>query len=105
MRQGEPLSAYLFNAVIDMGLSALDPAVGVEYSGCRVKALAYADDVVLLASTPEGLQDLMMTYFDNLAKGVYVSIKWSCQEVVCQPESISLCGRATCSCIICQSGI
>lgn len=60
VRQGDPLSPLLCNLVLDEFISSLPPQVGpqigVEASGTRIGALAFADDIVLLAETPKGLQ-------------------------------------------------
>uniref|UniRef100_A0A2S2Q7J7 Retrovirus-related Pol polyprotein from type-1 retrotransposable element R2 n=1 Tax=Sipha flava TaxID=143950 RepID=A0A2S2Q7J7_9HEMI len=56
VRQGDPLSPLLFNLVIDLGLEALPEDVGFQVGEARVNALAFADDVVLVAETPAGLQ-------------------------------------------------
>ena len=56
VRQGDPLSPVLFNAVIDLALRHMDPEIGVKVDSERLSCLAFADDLVLLASTPQGLQ-------------------------------------------------
>ncbi|KAL1116359.1 hypothetical protein AAG570_004834 [Ranatra chinensis] len=57
VRQGDPLSPLLFNCVMDHALGKLNSDVGYSYEGAVIKALAYADDVILIASSREGLQD------------------------------------------------
>ena len=52
-----------------MALADLDEGIGVEINGCRINNLAYADDVILLASTPEGLQSQMDALVNNLESG------------------------------------
>ena len=56
VRQGYPLSPVLFNAVVDLALPHLDSNIGVQVGSERLPCLAFADDLVLLASTPQGLQ-------------------------------------------------
>ena len=51
VRQGDPLSVHLFNAVIGMCL-------GCEVGGLRVNHGAFADDIALFATTPRGLKSL-----------------------------------------------
>ena len=69
VKQGDPLSAYLFNAVVDMALADLDPHIGVYVGKEKLNALAYADDVVLLASSPEGLQSQLDAFVKSLGRG------------------------------------
>ena len=58
VRQGDPLSVHLFNAVIDMCLAGLDAGLGCEVGELRVNHGAFADDIALFATTPRGLQAL-----------------------------------------------
>lgn len=55
--QGDPLSPLLFNLVVDRALGILSEDVGYQMGDRLVNALAYADDIVLLASTRSGLQE------------------------------------------------
>lgn len=59
VRQGDPLSVHLFNAVIDWCLSDLDPELGVIVGDTRVNSGAFADDIALIARTPRGVQSLL----------------------------------------------
>lgn len=59
VRQGDPLSPYIFNSVVDEYLATLPEAVGFSVGEERTNALAFADDLVLVASTPQGLQLLL----------------------------------------------
>lgn len=59
VRQGDPLSPLLFNLVINEVLDGLLPIIGVETGGVKINALAFADDLVLMASTADGLQRLL----------------------------------------------
>ena len=54
--QGDPLSTLLFNMTLNWALSAVPEDVGVDLYGARLRYLAFADDVVLLASSPVGLR-------------------------------------------------
>ncbi len=54
--KGDPLSPLLFNVTLDWDLSAAPEEVSVDPGGTRIRYLAFADDVVLLASSPVGLR-------------------------------------------------
>lgn len=54
--QGDPLSGPIFMAVFECAIQKLDPHVGFRTENCSVNAIAYADDIVLAASTRKGLQ-------------------------------------------------
>lgn len=57
VRQGDPLSPLLFNLVLDALVKQLKATViGVNLSGARLAVSAYADDIILFASTKQGLQ-------------------------------------------------
>ena len=59
VRQGDPLSVHLFNAVIDWALATLEPELGVMVGELRVNAGAFADNIALIARTSRGLQSLL----------------------------------------------
>ncbi|CAK9796152.1 Retrovirus-related Pol polyprotein from type-2 retrotransposable element R2DM [Anthophora quadrimaculata] len=67
VRQGDPLSPLIFNMVIDRLLKRLTPEVGVNIGRLSYNALIYADDIILVASTPMGLQTTIDTTADFLA--------------------------------------
>uniref|UniRef100_A0A1B0CZB4 Reverse transcriptase domain-containing protein n=1 Tax=Phlebotomus papatasi TaxID=29031 RepID=A0A1B0CZB4_PHLPP len=53
VKQGDPLSPFIFNAVLDPLLRSLEQMQGFAISGdCRVACLGFADDLVLLANSP-----------------------------------------------------
>ena len=54
-KQGDPLSPFLVNAVIDWAMSSLDNNLGFSFGNIRFKNLGYADDIVLLGETRKGL--------------------------------------------------
>jgi hypothetical protein len=60
-RQGCVLSPYLFNIVAEMAMrDALETYKGgYKIGGRKITNLRYADDIVLIAETPEELQDLV----------------------------------------------
>ena len=59
VRQGDPLSPILFNFLMDWVLSALDDNLGLAINdNTRVCHLAFADDLVLLSESVDGLRTL-----------------------------------------------
>ena len=58
VRQGDPMSVHLFNAVIDLSLDSLGPELGTEIGGVKVNHNAFADDIALIARSPAGVQAL-----------------------------------------------
>ena len=62
VKQGDPLSPLLFGLFIDRVEAWLQehaPQCGVALHGDLLRVLLYADDLTLLASSPEGLQALL----------------------------------------------
>jgi len=57
VRQGDPMSVHLFNAMIDLSLADLGPELGTEIGGVKVNHNAFADDMAC-ARSPAGLQAL-----------------------------------------------
>lgn len=67
VRQGDPMSPFLFNAVVDWALSSLDPNLGIEVgNGIRLNHLAFADDIALLTGSKRGLQRLVSQFETEL---------------------------------------
>lgn len=64
VKQGDPLSPIIFNLAIDRLLKSLPEGIGYQLGNTLVNAAAYADDLILFASTPNGLQILL----DHTAK-------------------------------------
>ena len=52
VRQGDPISIHLFNAVIDLALTRLGPELRTEIGVVRVNHNAFADDIALIARSP-----------------------------------------------------
>ena len=64
VKQGDSLSPVIFNLIIDQLLRSLPRECGSIYNGKTVRArpcssMAFADDLVLLADSPVGLQHLL----------------------------------------------
>ena len=59
VKRGDPLSPVIFNFVVDQLLRSLPQQCGSTYNGKTVRAMAFADDLVLLADSPIGLQDVL----------------------------------------------
>lgn len=68
VKQGDPLSPLLFNFLIDEMLKTLAPEIGVDIEGLKLNNMAFADDLVLLASTENGLQTLIDRVASYLGK-------------------------------------
>lgn len=66
--QGDPLSPLLFNIVLDWVLSSLPQAVGAMVNGVRFQYFAFADDIVLTASSRVGLQLAIDTLMEEALK-------------------------------------
>ena len=70
VRQGDPLSAILFNLVIDEVIAGLSKSIGFELSeNLVVRCLAFADDLVLVATSADGLRDQMFHVIEGLRNG------------------------------------
>lgn len=59
VKQGDPLSPIIFNMVIDRLLRSLPSEIGCSLGTAKINALAFADDLILCASTPNGLSKLL----------------------------------------------
>lgn len=57
VRQGDPLSTIVFNYVMDEILQSIPETIGFSINGQLINALAFADDLVLIAETKQGLQE------------------------------------------------
>ena len=59
VKQEDPLSPVIFNIFIDLLLRSLPQECGSTYNGKSVRAVAFVDDLILLADLPIGLQHLL----------------------------------------------
>lgn len=64
--QGDPLSGPIFTTVFESAIQNLDRSVGFRTGGNCVNAIAYADDIVLVASTRRGLQTNLNLFNEGL---------------------------------------
>ena len=71
VRQGDPMSPLLFNAVIDMVMAEVDPSIGLTgdiNSSVKCNYMAFADDLILLSSSDIGMKKLLEQVEVSLAK-------------------------------------
>uniref|UniRef100_A0ABD2XNC2 Reverse transcriptase domain-containing protein n=1 Tax=Trichogramma kaykai TaxID=54128 RepID=A0ABD2XNC2_9HYME len=68
VRQGDPLSSLLFSMVIDDVMRALLDHIGFAAKSIKTNALAYADDLVLFASSKSGMKSLLRIAEEEAAK-------------------------------------
>ena len=95
LRQGCPLSATLFGIFID-GLhhhfQTNVPAAGVQVGHIKLTDLVYADDICLMASSPEDLQaliDAMAVCCATLINVAKTKVMVVCKPSVRSPSSIA----------------
>ncbi|KAH8373627.1 hypothetical protein KR093_004338, partial [Drosophila rubida] len=100
VKQGDPLSPLMFNLVFDRLLRSLPSEIGVSVGNARTNAAAFADDLMLFASTPKGLQTLLDTTVDflssvgltlNANKCFTISVKGQPKQKCTVIESRSFC--------------
>lgn len=76
----------IFNAVTHRMLQDLPEEIGVRLGDSTINAAAFADDLLLFATTPEGLQLLINKVADYLAK---------CGMTINAQKSMSISVRAS----------
>nr|AFO19997.1 R2 protein [Lepidurus couesii] len=68
VKQGDPLSPVLFNLIIDSAIRKLPDSIGyVIRDGLKINCLAYADDLILVASSRAGLKTLLNIVAEHLS--------------------------------------
>ena len=68
VRQGDPLSSFLFNLTLDLTLRSLPEELGFSLNGVKLNHLAYADDTVLVTETSEGMKLLLQSFVELAGK-------------------------------------
>lgn len=53
VKQGDPMSPLLFNAVLDELIERLDKLQGIKIGDSRISCMAYADDLILMSTNKE----------------------------------------------------
>ena len=76
VRQGDPLSSFLFNLTLDLTLRSLPEELGFSLNGVKLNHLAYADDTVLVTETSEGMK-LLLQSFAELAGKTGLELKFT----------------------------
>lgn len=66
--QGDPISPLLFNVALDHALKRLPSGVGATLEGTQIQYLAFADDIVVVATTREGLNTAVETLLSEAGK-------------------------------------
>lgn len=66
--QGDPLSPIGFNYLMDKPIKALRDDIGYTLQGHMVNCMAYADDVILIASTKAGMQQNLDTFATEMGR-------------------------------------
>jgi hypothetical protein len=67
VRQGDPVSLFVFNAVIDWVVSSLPTYIGLPVDPHMVNYLSFADDLVICAQTQTVIASLFCALKDGLA--------------------------------------
>lgn len=97
IKQGDPLSVHLFNAVTDFCTEKLNRKIGFDIDSNTVNFLAFADDLVVLADSNEGLDvncrhpmdALSLVGFQaNAEKSATLNIKARRGKWVCDDKTI-----------------
>ena len=76
VKQGDPLSPLLFNIIINELLDELPEEIGVKMLNESINALAFADDLILLAESKVGMELLLKQTIDFFTKrGMKINVK------------------------------
>ena len=84
VKQGDPISPLIFNAIIDTLLEQLESLPGHSIDeNHTISSLAFADDLILMAATREDAQKLLLHtkgYLRALGMKIAVTKCASCEE-------------------------
>lgn len=76
--QGDPLSPVVFNYLIDRALGKLDDSIGYSLKHQRVNCMAFADDIILISGSVEGMKHNLKKLVGSLTEfGLDVNIQKS----------------------------
>ncbi|KAE8739109.1 hypothetical protein FOCC_FOCC015401 [Frankliniella occidentalis] len=92
-KQGDPMSGFLFNLIIDALLYLLHEYPGVDLNGTPVKAMAFADDIILFANSPDEMTEMIscaMAFFTHHRLDVNVE-KCSALQLLRVPNTKRTC--------------
>lgn len=74
--QGDPMSPILFNYIIDGALARINNSLGYSLGNRRISAIAFADDIILVSGTVQGLQRNLDSVVGALAAhGLSVNVR------------------------------
>jgi len=75
LRQGDAVSPILFNIVVEKVVREMNitPQEGVKFQESSIGLLAYADDLVIMEASQDGLKDLL----NRLAAGESSTESWT----------------------------
>ena len=97
VRQGCPLSPTLFNCFVDeLSARLTEAGLSKETVDLAVRCLMYADDIVLLADSPDDLQR-MINVVDQMCRDWHLSINLRKSQVMVVGAQVGAC-KCKCAC-------
>ncbi|KAF6016938.1 hypothetical protein EB796_024747 [Bugula neritina] len=86
IKQGDPMSVHLFNAVIDLCVQKLNRNIGYTIGDERITYMAFADDIVLFVKSKEGLSVNVELLNDVLRKAGFEANPGKCATISIGPR-------------------